>query len=332
MKKTTKRLLSIAAVIAVSGAFAAVNAEYDPNNTNEVPVIATKNLENRNSVTVNGLPTVNQKIISGDTVMIPLREVAEHLGYTVVWNNENSSIEISRGDYAAKLRIDDTVCSIGDNKLTLDVKPVLVDDSTTYIPLSAIGNVIKGRAEVLENGSVEIIELREVKVTEVLENNAFMVNDPIIGEVMVHVSEETKMTKNGDEASFEDIAKHMTINILYSPAMTMSLPPQTTAVIIEIPAAASTDEDSEIKEDGIEFAGVIKEINENGMVIVDVDNSDMDIALIINDDTNIIHYKNKRIYMAEDLEEGMKISGKHSEMMTRSIPPQTAAIEIIIAE
>lgn len=336
MNKTTKRLLAAAAVIAISGAFAAVNAEYDPNRTNEIPVISTKSVETVNTIRVNGLPIVNQKIADGDTVMIPLREVAERLGYTVVWNESDSSIDVSRGDYTLRLKIDEnTMCKEEDMIVTLDKKPMLVDDSITYVPLSFIGDAIDGRTSVLGDGSVEIIELREVAVTEILEDNAFMVNDSMIGEVMVRISDETTITKNGETADFQDIAKDMTINILYSPAMTMSLPPQTTAVIIEIPADNSEKEDTledTLIEAGVEFAGVIKEIDEEGMVIVDVDNSDMDVALIVNDDTVISHVKNKRIYKAEDLEKGMKISGKHSQMMTKSIPPQTAAIEIIIAE
>lgn len=414
MRNTTKRLLAIAAIVTTVGAFATVNAEYDPNNTNEVPMIATKSVAENNTVTVNGFQIVNQKIMNGDTVMIPLRAVAENLGYMVIWNETDCSIEITRGDFTTTLKIGDTMCGSGENASALELAPTLVDDCTTYVPLSFIGGVLNGRADVLADGSVEINEFKEVvitsvsenadekyiivndavqgevivyiaeeteitkngevasfedltadmpisvvystamtmslppqttavkieipaevaedavktvMVTEVLENNAIMVNDPTLGDVMVYVADETKITKNGEVAKFEDITKDIKLNVVYSPAMTMSLPPQTTAVSIEI-----LDESAAIAVETVDFSGVIKEINEDGMVIVDVDNSDMDIALIISEETNIVHAMNRRLYKADDLAKDMKISGKHSAAMTRSIPPQTAAIEIIIAE
>ena len=58
----------------------------------------------------------------------------------------------------------------------------------------------------------------------------------------------------------------------------------------------------------------------------------MGVALIVTDETVIKKGNDKRIYKLDDLEVGMKISAKHSPMMTRSIPPQTVAFEITIED
>lgn len=56
------------------------------------------------------------------------------------------------------------------------------------------------------------------------------------------------------------------------------------------------------------------------------------VVLNVNDDTSIHHELNKRMYFFEDLEEGMKITVKHSPISTMSLPPQTPALEIIILQ
>lgn len=56
------------------------------------------------------------------------------------------------------------------------------------------------------------------------------------------------------------------------------------------------------------------------------------IVLNVDDTTTIKHLHNKAIYTLSDLSEGMSISVTHSIAMTRSLPPQTAALAITLLE
>lgn len=146
------------------------------------------------------------------------------------------------------------------------------------------------------------------------------------------VSDDTVITKGKDKRIYklEDLKVGMEISGTHSEAMTMSIPPQTAAYTINIKADADVEEGDELE--AIEAAGKIIEITEDGKVVIKEDEDDMGVALIVTDETVIKKGNDKRIYKLDDLEVGMKISAKHSPMMTRSIPPQTVAFEITIED
>lgn len=68
--------------------------------------------------------------------VIPLRKVAENLGYTVEWNASDQSIMLTREAATVKLKIGDKVY-IANHKIPymLEAAPIIVDAST-YVPLS----------------------------------------------------------------------------------------------------------------------------------------------------------------------------------------------------
>lgn len=83
----------------------------------------------------------------------------------------------------------------------------------------------------------EIIEeekaIGSAKIDSV-EDGAIIVTDEVRGEVIVFVTEETKITKDGSAVSANELKADMEITIEYAAHMTMSIPPQTNAVSIEI--------------------------------------------------------------------------------------------------
>ena len=65
--------------------------------------------------------------------MLPLRAVCEALGFTVEWDGGTKTVSIDGG--RASLTIGDVKYQSGQAApFTLNVAPVLVNDSTTYVP------------------------------------------------------------------------------------------------------------------------------------------------------------------------------------------------------
>ncbi len=68
--------------------------------------------------------------------MLPLRTVAETLGFKVEWVNETQSIIVSKDAFTATIRIGTVEGGINKMRLVLETAPILYDGSKTYVPTS----------------------------------------------------------------------------------------------------------------------------------------------------------------------------------------------------
>ena len=68
--------------------------------------------------------------------MLPLRTVAETLGFKVEWVNETQSIIISKDAFTATVRIGTVEGGVNKMRLVLETAPVLYGGSKTYVPTS----------------------------------------------------------------------------------------------------------------------------------------------------------------------------------------------------
>lgn len=329
MKNTVKKLIipmTALSLLANVGAFA---AEDLPAAETPVLISAVDVAPVINGATVDGVPVVTEN----DIVLIPLRSVAEGLGYTVTWMEEDQSITLEKGAQYIRMAIGEDSYSFSRRApQSLGTAPVLVDDCVTHVPASFIPEIIGGYYSVNEDGTYKIVNPSIVTVTEVTEDG-ILVSDSSLGDVLVKIDENTEIVNS--EGAKEDaslIAKDMTLGVEYSPAMTASIPAQTTAVkiIVQNLPVDMPEVDVEVQpEESATFSGVITEIEENRVLIGDPQDANA-VCLIVTEDTQISHIKNKRIYKAEDLEVGMEISGTLSEAMTMSLPPQSVALTIVI--
>ncbi|HYG59894.1 MAG TPA: stalk domain-containing protein [Symbiobacteriaceae bacterium] len=90
------------------------------------------------TILLDGLPLgfdVPPKIVDGRT-MVPFRAIAEALGVTVIWHNENRSIEAYGPGTAVYLVIGSSTMWVNGTPVELDVPPMIVD-SRTLLPLRA---------------------------------------------------------------------------------------------------------------------------------------------------------------------------------------------------
>lgn len=67
-----------------------------------------------------------------DVVFTTLRDKAEAKGYEVKWNKTDQSIQLTKGDIAVTLKIDDTKYTVGDQVLTMKDAPQL-KNGTTFV-------------------------------------------------------------------------------------------------------------------------------------------------------------------------------------------------------
>ncbi|HZJ85197.1 MAG TPA: copper amine oxidase N-terminal domain-containing protein [Syntrophomonadaceae bacterium] len=85
-------------------------------------------------------------------VMIPLRVVAEALGYEVGWDGKNYSITL---DNRISLQIDSPNYTKSNISITLDTAPALVDN-TTYVPLNFFTSVLLLNNAYVFEGQIDI--------------------------------------------------------------------------------------------------------------------------------------------------------------------------------
>lgn len=326
MKNTLKKIIvpfAALSLLTTSGmVFADEVAVNEPMVISPAPVM--------NGATIDGVEIV----VENGIAMFPLRQVAETLGYTVEWNGEDESITLTKGAQYIRMAIGKDEYSFGRMApAPLGSAPVLVNDCTTYVPLNFVTDIIGGYYRVNEDGTYKIVNPSIVSVTEINEDGSLLVADDFFGEVIVFIDENTTILGNGEVMTADTIEKDMVLAIEYSPAMTMSIPAQTTAIEIHIQNLPVDEVDAEVTDEVVAevptFSGVITEIDGEMVMVGDPQDANA-VRLIVTEDTVIEHVKDKRIYKLQDLEVGMEISGTLSDAMTMSIPPQSVALSIVI--
>ena len=308
--KTTKKLFAVLTVTGMlfNGAVLAADEQI-------MPVDAPAVTESAPVINGATLPSVEAVEVDGIT-MIPLRLVGEGLGYTVTWNDENQSIDLTKGAQFITMQIgNDAYAFSRQAHRSLGSAPILYNDTTTYVPINFVTEILGGIYNQNEDNSYEIINPSIVTVTEVMENGSLLVQDDYLGEVVVHIADTTVFANDAE------ITEGSVLAVGYGAAMTMSLPPQTTAEFIRVENLAEVQSPEEVA-----FSGVITEIDGN-LVTVGVPREEGAVRLVVSESTSLIGFNS-----VADLKVGMEIKGAHSMATTFSIPPQSVALRVEIVK
>ncbi|OKP82351.1 N-acetylmuramoyl-L-alanine amidase [Paenibacillus sp. P3E] len=73
-----------------------------------------------------------------NSIMVPLRMIAENLGYKVDWDQKSKTVTIEQQGKTIKLIVDQTAASVDDKTMILTTAPLLRSD-TTLVPIRFIG-------------------------------------------------------------------------------------------------------------------------------------------------------------------------------------------------
>lgn len=189
-----------------------------------------------------------QTYVVEDKTYVPVRKLCEQLGMTVEWDAENEKVTIV--DLPVYIRFspdEDGFTFARTAPMMLGTAP-FCENGTTYVPLNFIDEILQASYTVEENGDVVVNyatdNMHTVQVLEkISENgvNSLKVSDKDSNdEIIVNFTEDTQAyDKDGLTVKFEDIAKDAMLKIEYSETMTLSLPPITNAVRIDVLEAAA---------------------------------------------------------------------------------------------
>lgn len=139
-------------------------------------------------------------------------------------------------------------------------------------------------------------------------------------DIIVNITEETAITdKDGNALTMDALSVGMDVEVEFADFMTMSIPPMTAAVSIKVVEAKATTtvmaEDAEAKT----ITVFSKEMN-------------MPLILNISEETAITDAEGNTLAI-DAIERGTELASfEYAEAMTKSIPPQTNAIKIVVAK
>lgn len=97
------------------------------------------------------LVSINDKGVT----MIPLRYVAEELGYEVKWNGETKSVEITKGPQWSLVTIGEDNYNFAKMLIKMGTAPIIINGST-FVPLNFAEEVLMSTIEIMENGFIKI--------------------------------------------------------------------------------------------------------------------------------------------------------------------------------
>ena len=86
-------------------------------------------------------------MLINDRTLVPIRAVAEKMGYTVSWNDEKQIVTLSSNDGFNILHFqigNGTAFKNLSEEITLDVPPVILENRT-YLPLRAVAEAMNAK-------------------------------------------------------------------------------------------------------------------------------------------------------------------------------------------
>ena len=92
---------------------------------------------------VNGaqiMPDTNPVLIN-DRTMVPIRAIAEKLGYSVSWFGESQTVSMQKGSDLIQLSIGSNSLYHNSYNIIIDVAPLIYDDRT-YLPVRAVAEAM----------------------------------------------------------------------------------------------------------------------------------------------------------------------------------------------
>ncbi|MEW9701680.1 copper amine oxidase N-terminal domain-containing protein [Paenibacillus sp. SI8] len=278
---------------------------------------------------------------TGTEPMLPLRAVAEGLGFTLAWNPESLSVDLNKRNIFTTVKTGEDRYTINKMYTTLGTAPVLLD-SKLYVPASFVNKVLHGSVTTQGNSlSISTDEQqKKIQVTGVITSittsgDQGLIHIQGIGTdgIVLNVGKDTVYRMLDDtKLSLSDLHIGLTVSAEHSMIATMSLPPQT-------PTSRITVLDAKLQSDLIGTAGEIAEVrnDDSGKTSLLIkgtglsDTSPSEVVLQLSDDTVLIRQDGEKIEKSA-LVKGAQVIGFYKPMLTKSLPPIGQAWKIVLDE
>ena len=94
-------------------------------------------------------------IITEDRTLVPVRFIAESLGFTTDWNEETETVTLVKDNAVIKLKIGESIMNVNGEEKQLDTAPIVYYDRT-LIPLRAVSEAVNKKVDWYRNGLIII--------------------------------------------------------------------------------------------------------------------------------------------------------------------------------
>ncbi|MBE1441458.1 copper amine oxidase N-terminal domain-containing protein [Paenibacillus sp. OAS669] len=292
-------------------------------------------------VTVNGKAAslTGYQASGAQEAMLPLRAIAESLGFTLTWKQEDSSVDLSKGPQWTNVKVGDDRYSVNKMLKTLGTAPEL-KDNTMYVPASFFQEIL--HASVTKDGNSVAVSAAEQKKTVLTQgvitairdvdgHKAVQINGIGTEGTVLTLSDETTYQKaDGTPLTFADLTLGQKVEAEHSLVATLSLPPQT-------PTYKITVLDGADKKGILGTAGNIEEVrtSDSGATSLLIkgtglnEQSQKEIVLQVTDQTTVVNLKGEAVDKST-LAKGTRVIAFYDAMMTKSLPPIGKAWKIVV--
>ncbi|MGG1660447.1 copper amine oxidase N-terminal domain-containing protein [Brevibacillus sp. NRS-1366] len=294
------------------------------------------------SVNINGVAIAQAAIFDKQqqTVLVPLRPVAESLGFTVGWNDQVKAAEVQKGAISSYAKAGEDRYPFAKMYKTLGAEPRLLNGST-YVPVAFVDEILQAEVNVSDSAVTVVDEESEkapvrtgtiTSINKTEDGKISILIDGYKSGIMLHLNEDTKITDAaGKELKAENLKLGMDVEATHAKFMTMSLPPQTSAFSIVVKGSLETQE-------VVGTAGKVVSIepDQKGTYKMLVEGQGLTqtspekVALMINDKTVIVSAKDNKVLKPEDLKADMNVYAFYGPKLTRSLPPIGTAEKIVV--
>ncbi|AIQ49905.1 hypothetical protein R70723_31520 [Paenibacillus sp. FSL R7-0273] len=269
--------------------------------------------------------------------LVPLRAVAEALGFTLTWNQSSKTAELTKGNIFTTVKSGEDRYSVNKMSTTLGAAPRTLENKL-FVPASFVSEVLQ------QTISVEGQKIVIASAVEHMTENGVITAVNADGKyqsihikgtgtsgLVLNIGEDTVFRKaDGTKLTLADLQIGMTIEAEHALFSTRSLPPQT-------PAYQITVLDSAQPADLLGTEGTVEEIktSQDGTSMIRINGSGLtetsqsEIILNLSKDTVYVNESGEPVE-AGAVVQGAKVIGFYGPVLTRSLPAIGTAWKIVV--
>ena len=300
------------------------------------------------AVTIDGKAVAGgNAVVENGITYIAVRPFAEAMGLNVNWEAETKTVTVTNN---GPLSITFT---IGENAYTfaktapmkLSGEPIVID-SASYIPADVVTDLLNYDVTA-ENNVVNIVTGSETAEDEIVSGEAaedestendsqekavgtvkevseseILFEDDEMGQVRLNKSEDVIVKDSlGNDIDIDEIKEGDKLEVVYSDAMTKSLPPLNNPVSITLISAEENEDEKAAGE------GVVSEVSEKEILFTD----DVRGDVRLNKSENVkVTDEDGNEADIDSIEKGDKLKVVYGDAMTMSIPPLNNPVSVVI--
>lgn len=269
--------------------------------------------------------------------LVPLRPIADALGFPLSWSNTSKTLNLNTGNVIATFKSGEDRYVANEKNIPLGTASVL-KANRLYVPASFFSKILNYNISMQGNKVVITSAMQHTVdrgVITLINRDTKYPRIQIKGTgtegLVLNVGEETIFQmEDGTHTTLSALQIGMTIEVEHANFATLSLPPQTPAYKVSVLDKHRTT-------DVLGTQGIIEQVIEHsdGQIGVQVkgnplsDTSQKEIILNVDNNTVITDVNGEAVSI-KHLTKGAKIIGFYTPMMTKSLPPISAAIKIVV--